>query len=93
MSISVKDLDGELAEEVDVEYEYTPHRAATRIEPEEGGVTITSVWLYATGKAHGTRVDIQSIISKRLLEKWEEEIWESIQNHEPEYEKDLEDDR
>lgn len=74
----------DLPSEVEVEYDYEPYRPATRIDPPEGGVSIISVWW----GGNGIRVDIMPVLSQKLIQKWEEEIWDSIQNYEPEYEKD-----
>lgn len=80
MEIDVDDLPSE----VEVEYDYEPYRPATRIDPPEGGVTVTAVWWERDSK----RVDIMSVLPETTIKKWEEEIWDSIQNYEPEYERD-----
>lgn len=78
-----------LPSEVEIEYDYEPYRSATRIEPAEGGVTITGVkWIRETKVGPNVAVDIKAVLPEKLIQKWEEEIWDSIQNYEPEYEKD-----
>ena len=84
----------EFPSEIEVEYEYTPFRAATYQEPSEGGVEITKVWLTKSQKVGpDIKIDIYDVVSDNPIKKWEDTIWDRIQNHEPEYEKDLEDDR
>lgn len=85
MEIDVDDLPSE----VEVEYDYEPYRPATRIDPPEGGVTITGVkWIREKNVGPNVAVDIKDVLPEKLIQKWEEEIWDSIQNYEPEYEKD-----